>query len=407
VNKQQVVNKLRIKLVLIICLWGCLHVHPASACRYNVREVGFVDLAIRPYHFYGYVSEDSPADIITTIEQVSVSALKDSNIKFALIKVGQQKNHPAMKYIDLLRISSFPAFVLVSPEGLSLPIPIMEANRPFKEMLSSTLEDIISSAKREEILEQVSKSYGVVLLMEGKDTEQNKRAKQAISAAVKRVTGQMDKMPKPISHPPEIVVLDFKRLAEEKLLIWSLGLEVEEILTPHAVVLYGRGRWLGPMFEGEGITENNLADVLFIIGADCECGFDHRWLQGTMLPLKWDWNLQVQTAEALGFDPENPMIKTEISRIVRKGYNYYRQPPSANQRAFAQARSPDQVQQIIPAQAENTISPAPAVGSFSEQSILAVNEPVLQKPLYLIAGLMILTVGIGLFIAMRGTRRNL
>jgi hypothetical protein len=362
---------------------------------------------IRPYHFYGYVSEDSPADIITTIEQVSVLALKDSNIKFELIKLGQQKNHPAMKYIDLWQISSFPASVLVSPDGLSLPMPIMEANRPFKEMLSSALEDIISSAKREEIVKQVSKTYGVVLLMEGKDAEQNKRAKQVISAAVKRVTAQMDKMPKPISHPPEIVVVDWKRLAEEKILLWSLGLEAEEIRTPHAVVLYGRGRWLGPMLEGEGITENNLAGVLFVIGADCECGLDQRWLQGTMLPLKWDRNLQVQTAEALGFDPESPMIKTEISRIVRKGYHYYRRPPSANQRAFAQSRSPDQVQEIIPKQAENTISPVPAVGSFSEQFPLAVNEPVLQKPLYLIAGLMILTVGIGLFIALRGTRRNL
>jgi hypothetical protein len=100
------------------------------------------------------------------------------------------------------------------------------------------------------------------------------------------------------------------------------------------------------------------------------------------------------------------MIKTEISRIVRKGYNYYQRPPVAKQRAFAQARPPAQVQQIIPAQAENAVLPAPAVGSFSEQFPLAVNEPVLQRPLYLIAGLMILTVGIGLLIALRGARRN-
>ena len=405
-NKQRVVNKLRIEFVLIICLSGCLQVQPASACMYNVREIGFVDLAIRPYHFYAYVSEDLPAEIITTIEQVSFSALKDSNIKFELIKIGQRKKLSAMKYINMLRISSFPAFVLVSPDGLSLPIPVMEANRPFKEVFSTALADIVSSVKRREILEKVSKTYGVVLLMEGRDAEQNKRAKQIISAAVKRVTARMDKMPKPISQSPEIVVLDFKRLTEEKILLWSLGLEAREIVTPHAVVLYGRGRWLGPMFEGDGITENNIADVLFVIGADCECGFDQRWLQGTMLPLKWDGNLQVQTAEVLGFDPENPMIKTEISRIVRKGYRYYRQEPGANQRAFAQAQQQDRVWQTVPAQAENAVSPVPAVGSFSEQFPLAVNEPVLQRPLCLIAGLMILTVGIGLLIALRGTRRN-
>ena len=64
---------------------------------------------------------------------------------------------------------------------------------------------------------------------------------------------------------------------------------------------------------------DNLAQVLSIIGADCECGFDHRWLQGTMLPARWDESLQQRVATGLGFDPESPLIRMEMVSIVRRG----------------------------------------------------------------------------------------
>ncbi len=36
-----------------------------------------------------------------------------------------------------------------------------------------------------------------------------------------------------------------------------------------------------------------------------------------MLPVRWDEKIQAQAAKALGFDPENPMVKMEISQIIR------------------------------------------------------------------------------------------
>jgi hypothetical protein len=130
-------------------------------------------------------------------------------------------------------------------------------------------------------------------------------------------------MPKAISRPPVFVMIDSKSLISEKILLWSLALDGEEVSEPRAAVIYGRGRWIGPMFRGKEITEDNLANVLFIIGQDCECGLDHRWLQGTMLPARWTNEMQAQVAENLGFDPESPMIKMEMSMIVRRGsYSY-------------------------------------------------------------------------------------
>ncbi len=42
-------------------------------------------------------------------------------------------------------------------------------------------------------------------------------------------------------------------------------------------------------------------------------------MQGAMLPIKWGEDVQQQVAKHLGFDPENPAIKMEMSQILSKG----------------------------------------------------------------------------------------
>jgi len=394
------------RLVLLICLWLCIQTHPALACRYNVRETGFVDLGIEPYYLFGYVSKDTPPEITSTFRQVSYAGLMDSSVRVEIIDTNQQKDHPAMKYLDSLPIRTFPSAVLVSPDGQSLLVPVTKPGRPFKETLWSALDDILSSPKREEIVQQVSKTYGVVLLIEGVDAEENKKAKVAASGAIERVSMQMEMMPKPIAHPPVLIVIDSESLAREKILLWSLGLDAEKVNKTYAAVLYGRARWMGPLFEGEEISENNLLSVLFVIGADCECGFDYRWLQGTMLPVRWDEKAQARVAESLGFDPENPMIKMEMSRIIGRGYSSYPGVPFGYQEFVVE--SVNEPVQILPVQDQNTASPASAaVAPVSEEAVLAESEPVLQKPLFLIAGLAVLIIAVGLFIVFRAARRNL
>jgi hypothetical protein len=305
--------------VLIVCGQGQL----ARACRYNIREVGFVDLKIEPYYFFGYVNDETIEDVVPKFEQVAPTGLENSNVVFEIINIDQQKDHPAMKLLDLQQVKSLPAGVLVSPDGQSYPISLAESDRPLEEILRSTIEDILTSSKREEILRKTIENYAVILLIEGTDTQENQRAKEAASKVIELISSQMDMMPKAISRPPVFVVMDSKSLLSEKILLWSLALDGEEVSEPRAAVIYGRGRWIGPMFRGKEITEDNLANVLFIIGQDCECGLDHRWLQGTMLPARWTNEMQAQVAENLGFDPESPMIKMEMSMIVRRGsYSY-------------------------------------------------------------------------------------
>ena len=100
------------------------------------------------------------------------------------------------------------------------------------------------------------------------------------------------------------------------------------------------------MFEGEAVTEENLTAILAVIGDDCECGLDQRWLQGTMLPAKWDASAQELIAKDLGYDPESPMVKMEIASIVRRGYSYYPSVPFGYEEIVVEPPSPDLPTQV-------------------------------------------------------------
>lgn len=310
-------------LVILIGLLACLLSHSASACRYNVRETGFVDLGIESYYFFGFVGPDTPAEIKSTFKEVSYAALMDSNIKVEIIDTNDAKEHPAMKFFDSEPKQSLPCAFLISPDGQSLAVPITEAGKPFKDTLWAATEKILLSAQRKTILQTVAKAYGIILVIEGADAKENEKAKKAATAAIELVESQLEMMPKPIKYPPEMVVMESKAFSKEDILLWSFGIEDTEPNEPYAAVLYGRARWIGPLFKGEEITENNLARVLFVVGDDCECGLDYRWLQGTMLPAKWNQKLHKIAVESLGFDPESPMIKMEIGSIIGRGLGPY------------------------------------------------------------------------------------
>ena len=302
-------------IVFVAWLAVGFHACDAWACRYNVLEVGFIDLGIEPYRLFGYVpGQMSPDAVSAWCDRLEV-ALVDTNIQFELVRPGHDADHPALEYLPQHEIEEFPAVVLVSPDGQSLPITLTGPDISLEEALDSMLV----SAKRAEILRKTAESYGVVLLIEGPDETANAPARDAAQAAVAHVGAQMEFMPKPIARGPQVVTLAAESVAKEKVLLWSLGTEPADINEPHAAIFYGRGRWIGPLFRGGQITQDNLANVLFVIGADCECGLDHRWLQGTMLPARWDEGLQATAAETLGFDPESPMIKMEMISIVRRG----------------------------------------------------------------------------------------
>ena len=194
----------------------------------------------------------------------------------------------------------------------------------------------------------------------------------------------------------------------EKVLLWSLGLEAEDINEPCAAVIYGRARWIGPLMRGEQISANIVANILYVIGADCECGLDRSLMQGTMLPVRWGEEIQAKAAKGLGFDPENPMIKMEINRILRMGASSYPGVPFGYQELVVDFDG-DSNSETNELEIEPDDIPSPesgAVEPLQELLVSAEAEGGLQKPLYIIVGLAILIVGLGLFIILKAAMRK-
>jgi hypothetical protein len=384
------------RLALFACLWSCFWAPAALGCKYNVRETGFVDLGVEPYYFYGYIKNDTPADIASSFKGVLSAAFMDSNIRPEAINTDQEKQHPALEYLESLQIKSLPAGVLVSPDGQALAVPVAEPDRPFKDTLWAAAGYILSSPKREEILQHVIEAYCVVLLIEGTNIQKNAEAKAIACDAIKRIESQMGILPKPIARPPVMVVVDSKSLSQEKVLLWSLGLNAQDITAPHIAIIYGKARWIGPLLKGEELTEANLTNLLFIIGDDCECGLDHRWAQGTMLPVKWDQKLQAKAAANLGFDPENPMIKMEICSIVGRGIGGSSYP------GVPFEYQSDNSRQIVPVQAENAAPPAAADKKpDADNPPIADIYPPLRAMSLVTIGLAIVVIIIGIAVLLR------
>jgi hypothetical protein len=303
----------------------------AFGCLYTVRDVGFADIGSVPYRLYYYVRDDTPAELVSTFRQISYATLMDSNVKAEVINVDQQGTHPdsegnntydqPMKYLDFWEVQSFPAAILVSPQGRSLVLPISASDQSFKEAVWSALDEIVISPERKEILSSIIKKYCAVLFVEGTDAAANEKARKTVEDAIEELSEIMTQMPKAIEKPPRLIVMSPESFSRERTLLWSLGVgeDAEARREPHAAVIYGRGRRIGSLLRGEKITVNEVFNVLSVIGESCECGIDRDWLLGLMLPLRWNQETQSETAKSLGFDVEDPMVKTEISQILSRG----------------------------------------------------------------------------------------
>ena len=96
------------KLIILVYLCTCHFSLAVFACKYNVRETGFIDLGFKPYIFYGYINEEIPEGMRSSFQAISASLLRDCNLEFEMINTDLQKDHPAMNYLSLCNDRSLP-----------------------------------------------------------------------------------------------------------------------------------------------------------------------------------------------------------------------------------------------------------------------------------------------------------
>jgi hypothetical protein len=368
------------RAILLLLLIG-FSVEASFACRFNVRETGFVDLGLESYLLICYTDAATSREFVTTFQETAEEVLSETNVIYELVDTEAQQEHPAMKFLPQLEQETFPAVLLLSPRGSVLASGFEISTDTGVQSLGKLISQVVDSQLRTSLMVQLSRAYGVVLLIEGEEAAANAQAEEVVEEAISEIESQMKFMPKPISHGPVSVTLSRDSFSDERFLTWSLGLQPEDLVEPHVAVLYGKGRWIGPLLRGSEIEPQILVNILSVIGADCECGLDPRLIRGTALPVRWDRTRQDEVAEDLGFDPENPMIKIEVSQILKLRGRLHPTVPSG---------PPPSLDDL----------PVPFVEDRDE-------NPVMKNVLWVLAGLGGLVVVVGLIMAlkMRGKRR--
>ncbi len=335
----------------------------AWACRYSVRDTGFVDLGLEAYRLRWVTESGASAEVRSKAELL----LRDSNVVWDEDPAGGGFPRAAGLYLR-------------DVEGriLSLPLP----NPSDATAVLRGVEMAVTSPLRERVYREGLRAYALVLLLEGTDGEANDRVRQDVDSAITATARLLSSMPKPVETPPQLVAVSLKEQATEKVLVWGLGLDPASTDSPRVVLVFGRGRRLGLPLEGPLITQTALRDRLLLIGQDCECDLDRAWLKGPLLPGRWGRELQQAALDTLGFDPGNPMVRAEISRIVERGPQNpgRRRPPSSG---TSLGYSEESVETVLgsesdPAEPSNTQA-APATSATSTDPTAAIAPTALTS----------------------------
>jgi len=286
------------------------------ACRYTVREIGFSDIGTKTYNLFFFTDSLTPEEQVVNIRKYSNILLRDTNVRMDIINIVENKSSPDLKFLSQYNNQTYPFAVLIAPNGESMACSYTKSEHSMLESSWYLLESLVSSTFREDLISRLIRSYGVVLIIEGTDSDENKRVKNAAREAVKTITGSFNQMPKIVNQPPEIMVIPHNKKDDEKILLFGLGINEKNKNDTHVAIVFGRGKLAGPMMTCGQITTRRIYNLLTLIGADCECGIDNSWLIGEMIPLRWSSSEQDELIKQLGFDVENPFVKTEMSQII-------------------------------------------------------------------------------------------
>lgn len=285
-------------LILLICFFSSASV---LACRYTIREIGFSTLSKVTYAIYR-VDDNG---IKFTNQQAQHFA--SSNIRPLSLHLNNDANNPVVAYVKSQQ-SKLPAYVLVDPNNRML---ILSSDEFENSIHSKTLNSPI----QQKLINQLPDIYATVILIDGNNDFDNLKAQKTVLEACERIENIMPNMPKLVEKGPNMTVISKDNFQEEKTLLWSLG--VDEIpQDPIAFIVYGRGRIMGEKIDYNGIKGGDIYKLLSIIGADCECGLDRKWMLGYQIPLEWPKKVTQHLSNILGFDVDNPMILAEMSRIL-------------------------------------------------------------------------------------------
>ena len=254
------------RLILVFILIINITIN-AWACRFTVREIGFSTLS---QDIYSLVIIDENANVSNSKWKTFQDQLIDANIKLVILHPENDADHPYMKKAKTLK-ADYPVSLLIAPDGRMLQLE--------SETDSELQNEVLESSVRKQLRNDFSDTFCVIVWIEGSNVSLNAEVGQIIEMECNQIENLMPHMPKEVRNGPATMRISSKDIQKEKVLLWSLDIE-ESPIEPIAVVLYGRGRMIGETVQASSIKEGILYKYMSMIGADCECGLDRKWMLG-------------------------------------------------------------------------------------------------------------------------------
>lgn len=290
------------RFLILVSLWlaSC---DSAFACRYTVRDVAFVELSRESF------SIEVPADLLESpeyrrnFERESRRFLRDSNVRLI---VRPDLDSGSARLID-------------ETGDVLQPLDLTWLRDEWHRGAESFWTALLRGSVGERVLSETVNRLAVVLMVESVDEGDNARAGTLVDSAIRKIQPLLSKMPKPVDLGPVALRISFDERTDERALLWSLGFDISPQAPTQVAVLVGRGRRLGPVLDSVTLNETALVEAFVIAGQDCECDLDRSWMQGPRFPMIWDESRRIDARDALGFDTEDPMVRSEISRIIARG----------------------------------------------------------------------------------------
>lgn len=307
--------------VCVLCAAGT-----AEACKYTVRDVAFVTLREAPYRLDVVLEDSANEDLVRRSQAAAELALSDVNV-VVQAHAGAAAD-PAVGNVpdaagDALNTAKGapPRLLLTAPDERRLAIDWPDPSDGDQvNALRTACRQLVNSPAQLKLRDLLlAGHHSVIVLHEGAVAEHNRQARETVAGLIAEVKRALPSLPKPIDLPPQLLVVSQEQTADEKVFLWSLGIDPEQFEEAQLTIVFGRCRLLGPPMPVPGTTRPQILRRLAAVGQDCECELDRSVMRGQMVLHEWTAQEESTAASMLGFDPGNPLVQVEIQRILSRG----------------------------------------------------------------------------------------
>ncbi len=280
-------------VVFLLVLW--IFAGPLHACRFTIREIGYTPLQLQTYVMELEVDTVKRKDLFNNFVRVAKDKAGTTNIRYRIYQRPGLKN-------GILSLKNTQGLTIAS-EKISLP---GETGFFYEKMLFSPLQRTLE--------QQTGNVFAFVVCFYETDNRVTDRKVEDALEQFRKLAPTLDKS---VSEEIMKIIVPASRRTEEEVVMRAAGIDPAE-KEPVVMILYGRGRLVAAPLTGKEITVDHLLNQLVMLGTDCECGIDLSPLLKRAIPLQWTKEMGQRVADMLGFDVGNPMILTEMGKILSK-----------------------------------------------------------------------------------------